>query len=70
MTDFENIVLKTCLGTMEKKSMVCICGEVFAVIWSSNIINVTKSRIMKIIQNYTPKGRRNHGRPLKRLLDA
>jgi hypothetical protein len=30
LTDFENIVLKTYLGTVEKKSMVLICGEVFA----------------------------------------
>jgi hypothetical protein len=28
LTDFENIILETCLGTVEKKSMVCICGEV------------------------------------------
>jgi hypothetical protein len=30
LTDFDNIVLKTCLETVKNKSMVCICGEVFA----------------------------------------
>ena len=30
MDSFENVLLKTCLGTVEKKLMACICGEVFA----------------------------------------
>jgi hypothetical protein len=28
LTVFEHIILETCLGTVEKKSMVCICGKV------------------------------------------
>jgi hypothetical protein len=30
LTDFENVILKTCIGTVQNKSMVCICGEAFA----------------------------------------
>jgi len=27
-------------------------------------------RLPRVIKNYSPTGRRNHGRPLKRLLDT
>jgi hypothetical protein len=29
-----------------------------------------RDRLSRLIKNYTPKGRRNQGRPLNRLLDA
>jgi len=29
-----------------------------------------RNRLPRVMKHYTPVGRRNHGRPLKRLLDA
>jgi hypothetical protein len=35
-----------------------------------NINRMLRNRLPKLVQNYTPRGRRNQGRPLKRLLGA
>jgi hypothetical protein len=37
--------------------------------WIQDINRMPRNRLPRIQKNYTPKGRRNQGRPLKRLLD-
>jgi hypothetical protein len=37
--------------------------------WIQHVKRMRRSRLPRILKNYTPKGRRNQGRPLKRLLD-
>jgi len=38
--------------------------------WSQHVNRMTCNRLMRILKNYRPTGRRNHGRPLHRLLDV
>jgi hypothetical protein len=38
--------------------------------WIQHINRMPRNRLSRLIKNYTPKSRRNQGRPLKRLLDA
>jgi hypothetical protein len=39
--------------------------------WKQHINRIPRNKLPRAIKkNYTPKGRRNQGRPLKRLLDA
>jgi len=35
-----------------------------------NVNRMPRSRLPRAMKQYSPTGRRNHGRPLKRLLDA
>jgi hypothetical protein len=37
--------------------------------WIHHVNRMAHNRVPRIMKNYTPKGRRNQGRPLKRLLD-
>jgi ABC-type ATPase involved in cell division len=37
--------------------------------WIQDVNRMPHNRLHRLIQNYTLKGRRNQGRPLKRLLD-
>jgi hypothetical protein len=37
--------------------------------WIQNINRMSRNRLPRMMKNCTPKGRRNQGRPLKRLLD-
>jgi hypothetical protein len=37
--------------------------------WIQHVNRMPRNRLPRIIKHYSPTGRRNHGRPLKRLLD-
>jgi hypothetical protein len=38
--------------------------------WIQHVNRMPHNRLPKVIKHYSPTGRRNHGRPLKRLLDT
>jgi hypothetical protein len=38
--------------------------------WIQHVNTVPRNRLPRVMKHYSPTGRRNHGRPLKRLLDA
>jgi hypothetical protein len=38
--------------------------------WIQHVNRMPRNRLPRIMKNYSPTGRRNHGRPLKRLLDT
>ena len=38
--------------------------------WIQHVNRMPRNKIPKVIKYYSPAGRRNHGRPLKRLLDT
>jgi len=38
--------------------------------WIQHINRMPRNRLPKVMKHYSPTGRRNHGRPLKRLLDT
>ena len=38
--------------------------------WIQHVNRMSHNRLPKVIKHYSPTGRRNHGRPLKRLLDT
>jgi len=38
--------------------------------WIQHVNRMPRNRIPRVIKHYAPSGRRNHGRPLKRLLDT
>jgi hypothetical protein len=37
--------------------------------WIQHVNRMPRNRLLRIMKHYSPTGRRNHGRPLKRLLD-
>jgi hypothetical protein len=37
--------------------------------WIQHVNRMPRNRLPRIMKCYSPTGRRNHGRPLKRLLD-
>ena len=39
-------------------------------IWLQHINSMPRNRLTRVMKRYSPIGRRNHGRALKRLLDA
>jgi len=42
----------------------------FKRIWIKYVNRMPRNRLRKVMKHYSPPGRRNHGRPLKRLLDT
>jgi hypothetical protein len=38
--------------------------------WIRHVNRMPRNRLPRVMKHYSPTGRRNHGRPLKRLLDA
>ena len=38
--------------------------------WIQHVNRMPRNRLHRVIKHYSPIGRRNHGRPLKRLLDT
>jgi len=38
--------------------------------WIQHVNRMPRNRLPKVMKYYSPTGRRNHGRPLKRLLDT
>jgi len=38
--------------------------------WIQHVNRMPRNRLPRVIKHYSPTGRRNHGRPLKRLLDT
>ena len=38
--------------------------------WIHNVSRMPRNRLPRVMKQYSPTGRRNHGRTLKRLLDA
>jgi len=38
--------------------------------WIHHVNRMPRNRLPRVMKQYFPTGRRNHGRPLKRLLDA
>jgi hypothetical protein len=38
--------------------------------WIQNVNRMPRNRLPRVMKHYSPTGRRNHGRPLKRLLDT
>ena len=38
--------------------------------WIQHVNRMPRNRLPKVMKQYSPTGRRNHGRPLKRILDA
>jgi hypothetical protein len=37
--------------------------------WTQHVNRMPRNGLPRILKNYTPEGRRNQGRPVKRLLD-
>jgi hypothetical protein len=37
--------------------------------WIQHVNRMPRNRLPKVMKHYSPTGRKNHGRPLKRLLD-
>jgi DNA-binding sugar fermentation-stimulating protein len=38
--------------------------------WIQHVNRMPRNRLPKVMKHYSPTGRRNHGRPWKRLLDT
>jgi hypothetical protein len=38
--------------------------------WIQHVNSMPRNRLPRVMKHYSPTGRRNHGRPLKRLLDT
>ena len=38
--------------------------------WIQHVKRMPRNRLPRVMKHYSPTGRRNHGRPLKRLLDT
>jgi len=38
--------------------------------WIQHVNRMPRNRLLRVMKHYSPAGRRNHGRPLKRLLDT
>jgi len=38
--------------------------------WIQRVNRMPRNRLPRVTKHYSPTGRRNHGRPLKRLLDT
>jgi len=38
--------------------------------WIQRVNRMPRNRLPSVMKHYSPTGRRNHGRPLKRLLDT
>ena len=38
--------------------------------WIQHVNRMHRNRLPRVMKHYSPTGRRNHGRPLKRLLDT
>jgi hypothetical protein len=38
--------------------------------WIQHVNRMSRNRLPRVMKHYSPSGRRNHGRPLKRLLDT
>ena len=38
--------------------------------WVQRVNRISRNRLPRVMKHYSPTGRRNHGRPLKRLLDT
>ena len=38
--------------------------------WMQQVNRIPRNRLPRVMKHYSPTGRRNHGRPLKRLLDT
>jgi len=38
--------------------------------WIKHVNRMPRNRLPRVMKHYFPNGRRNHGRPLKRLLDT
>jgi hypothetical protein len=38
--------------------------------WIQHLNRMSRNRLPRVTKHYSPTGRRNHGRPLKRLLDT
>jgi len=38
--------------------------------WIQHVNRMPRNRLHRVMKHYCPTGRRNHGRPLKRLLDT
>jgi hypothetical protein len=38
--------------------------------WLQHVNRMPRNRLPRVMKHYSPTGRRNHGRPLRRLLDT
>jgi len=38
--------------------------------WIQHVNRMSRNRLLRVMKHYSPTGRRNHGGPLKRLLDT
>jgi len=38
--------------------------------WIQHVNGMPRNRLPRVMKHYSPTGRRNHGRPLKRLLET
>jgi len=38
--------------------------------WIQHVNRMPRNRLPRVVKHYSPTGRRNHGTPLKRLLDT
>ena len=38
--------------------------------WIQHVYRMSRNRLPRVMKHYSPTGRRNHGRPLRRLLDT
>jgi len=38
--------------------------------WIQHVNGMPRNRLPRVMKHYSPTGRRNHGRPLKRILDT
>jgi len=73
-------------GTACKETSICFCWNItiaeelkitfwdklleYKRSWMHHVHRMPRNRLPKVMKHYSPTGRRNHGRPLKRLLDT
>jgi len=42
----------------------------YKISWIQHVNGMPRNRLPKVMKHYSPTGRKNHGRPLKNLLDT
>jgi hypothetical protein len=63
---------KTNIETAKEIYITPVLGKIleYNTNWSQHVNRTAHNRLPRILKNYRPTDRRNHGTPLQRLLDA
>ena len=62
--------LKFPLNGLRAQSWVSPVVGLLPLAWTKHVNRIPRNRLPRVIKYCSPTGRRNHGRPLKRLLDT